>query len=92
VFQLYFLVSGADAFKGAKTSNKNGVQKVVSKVDNIGAFASKNLLDDHFVKHADEFGGKFRNADEYLKGAQNFFKRESNDILQYTIINGHSPI
>lgn len=73
---------------GAKLNNAtSGALKAFSvgkKLDNVGGFASKKLLDKHFVDHADEFGGKFRNADEYLKGAQNFFKRESDDIVQYT--------
>lgn len=59
-----------------------------AKFAKIGNFASKTLLDEHFLKHASEFGSKFKNADEYLKGAQNFFKRESEEILQFTRKNG----
>ena len=58
------------------------------KVDNVKSFASKGLLNGHFAKHASEFGGKFKNAEEYLKGAQNFFRRESDDIIQYSRGNG----
>ena len=64
------------------------VFEIGKRVENVGGFASKYALNDHFIKHKNEFIGKFRNAEEYLKGAQNFFKRESDDIIQYTRKNG----
>jgi len=82
------LVVRASAKINKITSGALKTFKIGSKVENIGNFASKTLLNKHFIKHADEFAGKFRNADEYLKGAQNFFKRKSDEIVQYTRKNG----
>lgn len=58
--------------------------KAYTKVDDIGNFASGKLLNQHYFEHGAEFGGKFRNAEEYVRGAQNFFKRESESIITYT--------
>ena len=69
----------------------SGPLKVFSagkRIDRVGGFASKEKLYDHFGRHAAEFGGKFRSAEQYLKGAQNFFKREGEEIIQYTRKNG----
>jgi hypothetical protein len=60
------------------------------RVENIGNFASGSLLKGHFQKHAGEFAGKFNNAREYARGAQNFFKREGEELLQYQ--RGHGDI
>jgi hypothetical protein len=66
-----------------------GVAKKGSKISaKISNFANKTLLDEHFVKHAKEFGDKFKTAEQYAKGAQNFFKRTGDNIMEYTRKNG----
>src|SRR5690606_22797497 len=67
-------------FKVAK-----GTSRIAGKVGNFG---NKTLLNEHFIKHGDEFGGKFRNAEEYAIGAQNFFKREGDDVFEFVRENG----
>lgn len=80
-FSAFFFIPGTDALKGLKFF------KFAERV-NVKGFASDALLKSHFEKHAAEFGGAFKNADEYLKGAQDFFKAESGDIIQYARKNG----
>lgn len=46
------------------------------RIDNVGGFASRELLKEHYIKHGKEFGGKFKNADEYLKGLKTFSKEK----------------
>lgn len=46
----------------------------VGAVEKLPAFASRNLLEDHFAKHAIEFKGVFNNTDEYLAGAHDVMK------------------
>jgi len=67
-------------FKVAK-----GTSRIAGKVGNFG---NKTLLNEHFIKHGDEFGGKFRNAEEYAIGAQNFFKREGDNVFEFVHENG----
>ena len=59
-----------------------------SQIKAIGKFASESKQLSHFEKHAAEFAGRFKNADEYLKGAQDFFKNISDDVVQFTRKNG----
>ena len=65
-----------------------GLVKGTSALTKIGGFATEKLLNSHFAKHAGEFGGLFKNADEYLAGAQDFFKQTSDDIIEYSRKNG----
>jgi RHS repeat-associated protein len=65
-----------------------GLMKGASALTKIGGFATEKLLNSHFLKHADEFNGLFKNADEYLKGAQDFFKQSGDDIFEFTRKNG----
>jgi hypothetical protein len=55
-----------------------------SEIRAVKGFASDKLLEKHFSDHAHEFGNQFKNAGEYLKGAQNFFKNITDDVIQYT--------
>jgi hypothetical protein len=59
-----------------------------SEIRAVKGFASETKLTDHFTKHAKEFGNQFKDAGEYLKGAQNFFKNVTDDVIQYTRKNG----
>ena len=89
-FLLGAILPGGGYGSGAKFGVKQAERLIKAgvttgkRIDNVGGFASRELLKEHYIKHGKEFGGKFKNADEYLKGAQNFFKRESSDIVQYT--------
>ncbi|WP_276917727.1 hypothetical protein [Aneurinibacillus aneurinilyticus] len=49
-------------------SSSQGTSKVPSQ------FADRAKLEGHYEKHGNEFGGTYKNADEYLKGAQNVIK------------------
>jgi len=73
-----FLIPGADFLKPLKIFKGIGHK--------VSGFATKTLLDNHFVKHGAEFG--YKNADDYLKGAEDFFAKESDDIYQYSRKNG----
>jgi RHS repeat-associated protein len=59
------------------------IAKATTKGMKVGNFASKTLLNEHFTKHAAEFAGKFKNAGEYAKGAQDFFKRQGDNIFEF---------
>ena len=51
-------------------------------------FKSKTLLEEHFQKHGDEFGGLYHNTEEYLVGANYVVKNgtyvpEMNRYIRY---------
>ncbi len=93
-FALGAVLPGGGYGKGAKFGIKQ-IEKLSKagvttgkKLNNIRGFASRNQLNDHFLRHGKEFGDKYKTAEEYLKGAQNFFKKEGEDIIQYSRKNG----
>ncbi|MEC1261889.1 LXG domain-containing protein [Bacillus swezeyi] len=73
--------------KGAKTAKK------VSKVEKLpNNFADKEKLVGHFKKHGKEFRGMYRNADEYLKGAQDLVKNGIKVQYRYKVKGGNIEI
>ncbi|MGY0691930.1 ribonuclease YeeF family protein [Virgibacillus sp. FSP13] len=60
---------GAEAFKaGDKVRDARKVDRGTGK--SPSDFADRAKLEGHFDKHGKEFGGLYKNADEYLKGAK----------------------
>lgn len=47
-----------------------GKEKVDWVTQNKASFSSRDLLESHFTKHGNEFGGVYNTADEYLQGAK----------------------
>ncbi len=89
VFKLAKLPKHVQTIRRAIELSKVG--KIVSsgkRIENVHGFASMEKLMEHYQRHAVEFGGKIRTPQQYLKSAQNFFKREGDEIMQYTRPNG----
>ncbi|MEG0667886.1 MAG: RHS repeat-associated core domain-containing protein [Clostridium sp.] len=63
------LLSGGEWNKYFKETY--GTENVDWITKNKSSFSSRDLLEGHYSKHGNEFGGLYNNADEYLQGAKN---------------------
>ena len=83
---------GDGALSGAVSGAISG--GVTAKLT-YGNFSSKSSLEQHFIKHGDDFDGMYYNVKEYAKGAKYVVKNgtyipERNAYIRFLGINGRA--
>ncbi|MEC1775126.1 T7SS effector LXG polymorphic toxin [Bacillus mojavensis] len=75
--------------KGEKALKRvPSVEKEIGKINIPYKFANRNKLEGHFKKHGNEFKGIYKNAEQYLKGAQYIVNNGTKVQYRYKLKDG----
>nr|WP_236575801.1 hypothetical protein [Paenibacillus sp. USDA918EY] len=76
-------------YNGANSSRTTNPSKPVEGMGNPSSnFANRELLEGHYEKHGGEFKGSYKNADEYLQGANDVMNGGTKVQYEYKLKNG----